>query len=351
MRAALIGTGHIARQHLGCVRRLRSVELAAVCDLSPAAAEIAAERFGVPRWYTDHRAMLDAVQPDVVHVTAPAHVHFPLAMDALGAGSHVIVEKPAARDLHEVRKLIDRACAGGRHVVECHNYLFNPPIVALQDLRGDGTLGEPVHVDVTMCLDILGSGSAFIDPHVPHPVLGLPGGAIADFLPHLASLAHAFIGPHETSDAVWLKRDGDSPLPSDEFRALIVGRSGATATLSFSSHGRPDVFSVGVTGTRGRATAGLFEPRVVVERPRAVPKPLVPAINGMDEARTALVAAVSGVRRKLAGGPGGYEGLWTLIERTYAALADGTAPPVGAQQVQAVHELIDDLVATAPGPT
>ena len=348
MKAALIGTGHIARQHLACVSRLDAVELAAVCDLSPAAAEIAAERFGVPRWFTDHRAMLAAVEPDVVHVTAPPPVHFELGRDALAAGSHVIVEKPAARDHAEVAELLARAQAGGRHVVECQNYLFNPPIVELLDLRRDGVLGDVVHVEIAMCLDILAPGSPFADRSVPHPALSLPGGAIADFLPHLASLAHAFVGPHEGAHAIWLKRDAASPLPSDEFRGLVEGRGGATAALWFSSHGQPDAFTVRITGTRGRATAGLFEPRVTVERLRAVPRPLVPTLNGIEEGRTAIRAAFTGFTRKLAGGPGGYEGLWTLIERTYAALADGTPLPVPAEQVGAVHRLIDDLVATAP---
>ena len=52
IKAALIGTGQIARQHLGCLRELPGVEVAGVCDLSPAMAESAAERFGVPAWYT-----------------------------------------------------------------------------------------------------------------------------------------------------------------------------------------------------------------------------------------------------------------------------------------------------------
>ena len=43
MKAALIGAGQIARQHLGCLQRLPGVEVAAVCDLSPATAECAAE--------------------------------------------------------------------------------------------------------------------------------------------------------------------------------------------------------------------------------------------------------------------------------------------------------------------
>src|SRR5690242_12909111 len=93
VKAALIGAGQIARQHLGCLKTLPGVELASICDLSPAAAEAAAERYGIGAWFTDHRAMLEDIRPDVVHVTTPPTFHFGLAMDALTAGSHVIVEK------------------------------------------------------------------------------------------------------------------------------------------------------------------------------------------------------------------------------------------------------------------
>lgn len=347
MKAALIGTGRIARHHLGCVRGLPGVELAAVCDLSPVAAEVTAERFGARRWFTDHRAMLAEVTPDVVHVTAPPHVHFALASDALEAGSHVIVEKPAAADRHEVGRLLERAAASERHLVESHNYLFNAPVRALRDLLRAGQLGEVVHVEVTMCLDICGEGSPFSDRNLPHPILGLAGGAIADFLPHLVSLAHAFVGSHRAAHAIWRRHHGTGPLAADELRALVDAERG-TAALTFSANGQPDVFAVRVTGTRGRATAGLFEPRLTVERLRDLPRPLLPTVNGLGEARTAVGAAVRSLVRKFQGGPGGYEGLWMLIERTYAAIAAGGEPPVSPAQIEAVHHLIADLTANAP---
>ena len=106
MKAALIGTGQIAQQHLACLRSLPGVTLAGVCDLSRALAESAAERYGIAAWFTDHRAMLEEVRPDVVHITTPPSSHFSLAMDALAAGAHVIVEKPLATAHDQVAVLL-----------------------------------------------------------------------------------------------------------------------------------------------------------------------------------------------------------------------------------------------------
>ena len=47
IQTAVVGAGHIAREHIACVRELPGVHLAGVCDLSPALAESAAERFAV----------------------------------------------------------------------------------------------------------------------------------------------------------------------------------------------------------------------------------------------------------------------------------------------------------------
>ena len=67
MKAALIGTGQIAQQHLACLLTLPEVILAGVCDLSRAMAESTAERFGAATWFTDHRAMLDGVVDERRH--------------------------------------------------------------------------------------------------------------------------------------------------------------------------------------------------------------------------------------------------------------------------------------------
>jgi predicted dehydrogenase len=343
MKAALVGAGKIARQHLACLRELPGVEVAGVCDLSPATAEAVAERFGVPAWFADAGAMLDAVRPDVVHVTTPPPSHFGLAMAALGAGAHVVVEKPATVTLAELLTLAARAREAGRVLVEDYNFLFNGATRAILDLVEAGRFGMVTHVEVFIALDILGPGSAFADPNAPHPCLALPGGAVADFLTHLAALAHLFVGQHRSARTVWSRRGGaDSPVPYDEFRALVDAERG-TAALAFSGRTQPDAFWLRVYGTKMQAVANLFETRLTVDRLRGGPKPLRPLLNALAEARAVRRAAFGSLTRKLSGGPGSYEGLWELLARTYRALGSGAEPPVTPQQVLEVNRLVEDL--------
>jgi predicted dehydrogenase len=340
----LIGAGQIARQHLACLKQLAGVEVVGVCDLSPSVAESAAERFGVPSWFTDHRAMLRDARPQVVHVTTPPTSHFRLAMDALEAGAHVIVEKPATSTMDELDLLAQRAVEGGLALVEDHNYVFNGATREIRRRIESGELGPVVHVEVLICLDILGPGGGFADPNTRHPALALAGGAIADFLPHLASLAHAFVGAHRHAHTVWTKRK-DSVLPYDEFRALVDAERG-TAGLGFSASSQPDAFWLQVYGERMHATTNLFETRLSFDRVRGGPKPLRPLRNGLEEGRAIRRAAIGTLLRKFKLGPGTYDGMWDLLGRTYRALAEGSALPVTLNQVLEVNRLVDALKPT-----
>jgi predicted dehydrogenase len=340
VRSALIGAGQIARQHLSCLEQLPGVEVVGICDLAPSVAEGAAERHRVPAWFTDYRAMLREVRPDVVHVTTPPTSHYRLALDCLEAGAHVIVEKPATPTFAELDALARRAKELGRALIEDYNYLFNrAPQQILQRIES-GEFGAVVHVEVMICLDILGP-TGFADPNSPHPGLSLAGGAIGDFLPHLASLAHLFVGPHRSAHTVWNKRK-PTLLPYDEFRAVVEAERG-TAALTFSASAQPDAFWLRVYGERMQATANLFETRLTFDRLRPGPKPLRPLLNGFEEGGAVRRAAVATLMRKFTGGPGAYEGLFELLARSYRALADGSELPVTAQQVLEVNRLCEAL--------
>jgi predicted dehydrogenase len=235
--------------------------------------------------------------------------------------------------------LVERAREVGRHLVEDHNYLFNHAPREILRRINSGEFGAVTHVEVLICLDILGPGS-FADPNAPHPALTLAGGAIADFLPHLASLAHLFVGPHRTARTIWTKRKA-SPLPYDEFRAVVDAELG-TAALGFSASSQPDAFWLRVYGEKMQATANLFETRLTFDGPRAVPKPLRPFVSSLEEGRMIRRAAWTTLLRKFKG-PGAYEGLWEFLARTYRALADGSALPVTARDVLEVNRMVAAL--------
>jgi predicted dehydrogenase len=349
VRTVLVGAGAIARQHLACLSTVSTADVIAVCDRSPATARAAAERFGIPRWSSDYINVLAEERPDVVHITTPPSTHFELALDALSRGAHVIVEKPITTRPDELRELISVAERRRVLLIENYNYIYNRPVQRVLARVRDGSFGQVVHVEVEICLDILGETSPYLDRGAPMDVVRMPGGPIADFLPHLASLAHAFVGRHVRASTVWQRRE-QSILSADEFRGLVTGENDATALLSFSSHSQPDAFFIRVYGTRMRAAINLFDGRLTIERLRSMPRPLVPVVNGAAEAYGVGRAAIGGLMGKLSGGPGAYEGLWTLLHKTYASISEGARPPVSISQILEVNGLIAELVSSGVAP-
>jgi predicted dehydrogenase len=328
----------IARQHLGALAGLGFVDVVGVADLSRGMAGCAAERFGVPRTFDSAERLIHELKPDVVHITTPPSSHFTLAKLALLNGCHVFVEKPVTSTCNELDVLLNLAAERSLIVVEDLNYLFNDTVLRARQLLTDGHLGTLVHVEVCLALDLLSPGHPFSDPNIQHPVLKLPGGAIHDFLPHLASLVALFLGAHRSVNSTW-EKFAESPLPYDEFRGLILGER-ATATVMFSARAQPDQFSLRLNGTKARVTVGLFEPRFTVERLVAGPKPLIPVRNAWGEATSSVSGALGGLRRKLAPGPGAYEGLHELVRQTYSALRDNGNQPLTPELCRNTSQLV-----------
>jgi predicted dehydrogenase len=342
IQSAVIGAGRVAQQHLACLAGMPGVRSVGVCDLSRVLAESAADRFGVENWFTDHNLMLREAHPDVVHITTPPASHYRLAQDCLNAGAHVFLEKPATVRFEEFTALRALAEQKGKRLIEDYNYLFNEPVRRLLDQLKAGELGEVVHVEVHLCLNVLDKDYPAVDPNIHNPVLDLTGGVIADFLPHLASLAYFFCGPVHSVRTLWDKRTVSSPLPYDELRAVLRGTR-ATAALVFSAHAQPDVFRLTVYGSRGRATADIFENRLTRAAQRDVPKPLIPLVNALEEAKVVRRSAWGLLWRKLGGGPGAYEGLWLLIHRVYESVAAGTPSPISLEDMFEVNRLVDEI--------
>jgi predicted dehydrogenase len=336
----VIGCGAIAREHLTALAKLKNVEVAGVCDLSEARVEATAERFAVPKWYTDYQRMLGETRPDLVHITTPPGAHFPIAKYCLANGFNVLCEKPIAVTYDQFLELKQLALQNNRILMENHNFRFHSSIRRISDLLKSGSLGEVVDVQILLSLDIMGDDSPYLDRNVPHSASALRGGVIGDFLPHIAYLAAMFAGPAVNIRTVWTKRVQGSPLPADEFRGFIKGER-ATAYVGFSANAQPNGFWIRVAGSRMHIEADLYAPpRVTVRRLRSGEPALANMLDGIAESRAVLRGAVGGLWRKLAG-TSSYDGLGELISRTYRALETNEKPPVSLEDVDEAVRIVD----------
>ncbi len=349
LRAAVVGAGQIAKQHLGALAAAQGVETVGVCDLSPIMAESTADRFGVEHWSTDFRELLDQQQPNVVHITTPPGSHFQLARESLLAGCHVLVEKPATTEYEQFLELKSLAEQKNLWLIEDHNYLFNHSVQEMLALAATGALGEVRHVEVQVCLDLFGPGSRFADADMPHPAMREPAGIVTDFLTHLCYLAYAFVGEHHGFQAFFNRRLSLPESPISDFQALVDAKSG-TALLGLSASSQPDAFTLSVQGTRMSVATNLFEVGTVRTELLGGPGPLVPVRNALRRGSSERRNAVRGLWRKLSGGPGPYEGLWSLVDRVYANLQNDGPPPVTMAQIDAVNRLVHEIQQEVASP-
>src|SRR5437868_4328810 len=153
LKSAVIGCGAIAREHLTALKELESVEVAAVCDLSAARAEAAAERFGVAKWYTSHQRLLAEIRPDLIHITTPPSSHFSIARDCLDAGLNVPCEKPITVDYSEFLVLKDLASKNHCVLTENQQMRFNSSVLRIRNLVDSGKLGDCLEIQVCISLN------------------------------------------------------------------------------------------------------------------------------------------------------------------------------------------------------
>ncbi len=284
LTAIIIGCGAIAREHLSALRNIPEVNVAAVCDLSPARAESTAERFKVERWDTDYKKLLSELRPDLVHIATPPLSHFAIASECLEKGLNVFCEKPITPSYSEYKSLQSLAEKNGAVLIENQNLRCHSSVLRIQELINSGQFGDIVDVQILFSLPLTAVGSPYIDENAPHFGAALPGGVIGDFLPHIAYLTLMFAGPVIECRSIWRKKSNSS-LKADDFRALVKGQR-ASGFVGFSGTSNVTGYWLRVTGTEMYAEANLLEPpRITLRRHRSGEAALMSVVDGVVESR------------------------------------------------------------------
>ncbi len=133
-KAAIIGMGVISPIHIAAIQGNPQITLAAVCDTEESKRSDAPS--GVP-FYTDYKAMITEVQPDVVHICLPHYLHVPVSEAAAEMGVHVFCEKPVALNAKEGREFVEfEASHPDIHMGICLQNRLNESVEMLKSLDG-----------------------------------------------------------------------------------------------------------------------------------------------------------------------------------------------------------------------
>lgn len=143
LRVGVIGCGVMGGFHVRNYLNLDCAKLVAVADPSPASRKRALGESQVLE-YDNWRDLIEfgARELDAVSVACPSELHAEVALEALSAGLHVLVEKPIATNLPDALRMRGAALEAGRKLMVGHVERFNPAISKLRALVAEERLGQ-----------------------------------------------------------------------------------------------------------------------------------------------------------------------------------------------------------------
>ena len=145
LRCGVIGAGGIGLDHLNSLLHCPRAAAVAVAESHPQRLREATERYHVPRGYADWRELLDQPDLDAVTIALPNHLHASVAIAALQARKHVLLEKPMATNARDAAKILAAAQKSRRTVMVAQNFRFDAHTQAARALIQRGDLGEVYH--------------------------------------------------------------------------------------------------------------------------------------------------------------------------------------------------------------
>jgi predicted dehydrogenase len=223
LRWGILAPGDIAKDFVTAMHRHTDQLAVAVAGRSADRAVAFAERHGIPRAYGNHQSLLDDSEVDIVYVASPHSEHKRLALMAIAAGKHVLVEKPIAVTAAEACEIRDAARAAGVFASEAMWTRYLPQTDVMLKLRDAGVLG-----DLRLIVADFGTrGNPDPTGRIYNP--DLAGGALLDLGIYPVWFAHLWLGKPK---AITAQGTRTSTGVDEQTSIILRYASGAQAILS-----------------------------------------------------------------------------------------------------------------------
>ncbi|WP_269305142.1 Gfo/Idh/MocA family protein [Aeromicrobium sp. HA] len=276
LRVAVIGYSFMGRAHSNAWRNvgafhpdLPAVTQQVLVGRDESAVRGAAHQLGWREWATDWRDVVTRDDVDVVDVCTPGHLHHEIALAALRAGKHVVVEKPLTNTIDQSVELVaaaQEARSRGVRSMVGFNYRCVPALALAREIVAEGRIGEVRQVRASYLQDWL------VDPDAPMTwrlrkeqagsgVLGDLGSHVVDQVRFLLADEIASVsGRLETFVGSRPGPAGPEDVTVDDAAWALLGTSrGAVVSLEVSrmAAGRKNALQIEVYGSRGSVAFDL----------------------------------------------------------------------------------------------
>jgi predicted dehydrogenase len=244
-RWGIAATGHIAARFTNGLRELGS-DVVAVASRDQGRADAFGDRFSIARRHASYEALAGDPGVDVVYVASPHTRHAPDTLLFLGAGKHVLCEKPFALNRAQAQRMVDAARGAGLFLMDAIWSRFLPGYDLLRSVLAEGRIGTPLVVDAD-----LGFPAPFDPAHRLYD-RGVGGGALLDLGVYPVQLVSLVLGPPD--QVVGTGHVG--PTGVDEVVAGTLHHPGGALGVVRGAITAPLASTARITGTGGWVELG-----------------------------------------------------------------------------------------------
>jgi len=348
---AVVGAGYWGPNLVRNAQATPGLRLEYLCDLDERRARAVIGEYSTVRTSASLADVLADPAVRAVAIATPAATHLPVAMAAIEAGKHVLVEKPLAATLADGRTLVDAARRRGLVLMLDHTYCYTSVVQRLREMVRGGAVGDLqyldsvrinlglVQPDVDVLWDLAPHDLSIFDTMLPDGIFPVavaahgsdPIGAGRACVAHLTirlsngAMAHVHVN--------WL-----SPT---KIRTMIVGGSARTVVWDdLNPTQRLAIYDRGVDTTAAEDMGEQERVRTIVSyRTGDMVAPALPEREALRGVMAEFAAAINERRAPLTDGVSGLRVL-ALLEAASASLADGG----GFVQVQPIMVPANDEV-------
>lgn len=243
MKVGIIGAGRVSKNHVGPVTEIDGLELAAVCDLQSDRGLPIAETNGVP-FYENYHDMLTREEIDLVSIITPSGMHPKHVIDVIDRyGKHIVIEKPMALKLSDVKAMQEAADAAGVKIFPVYQNRYNPAVQKVKRDIETGALGKVAlgTVRVRWCRP-----QPYYDRDPWRGTWAMDGGALTNQGIHYIDLLQYLVG-----DVAEVNGQMATQLVNVEVEDTYVGSlkfaNGALGNIEVTTAARPDDFEASVS--------------------------------------------------------------------------------------------------------
>ena len=227
IRTAVLGYGLACKVfHAPFISAVPGLELTAIVHRR---GDEAATDYPTVKIFRSIDEAIDCPDIDLIVVATPNDTHFDIALRALQAGKHVVIDKPFAATSEQARELINAAHRAGKLVAPFHNRRYDGDFLTVRKLRADSTLGRIVTIE-----SHFDRFRPIQRPNTWKEASGPANGMLFDLGPHLVDQALALFGtPNAITASV--RSDRDETAIEDAFNIVLdFGGTGDVRYLRYT---------------------------------------------------------------------------------------------------------------------